>query len=310
VNYRRLRPFQIKVGKFKVPFGLDQLTSPTDLEFVYRSRLGSYLAPARDRGVLAHGRFFDRGLGYHAGYFLHDGENAELKSNQPSGGRTLAGRLTAKPLQFFSLPAVLRAVELAGALTQTHLPEGVNGLRAHTVSGDTFFDRVFVKGRRWRTGAELNWTWEPFSVKGEFAEARDERQGQGLRGNDLSDALCRAWYLSATYSLLRKEQGRKRMIPQAVLLDGKTGTVQLAARYEQIRFGSADHPGRPSRTPRAANILGNSDRVWTVGVNWYLNRYAKILGNAIHETIEDVQRAPVSGRSQYWMWVARLQFVM
>ena len=53
------------------------------------------------------------------------------------------------------------------------------------------------------------------------------------------------------------------------------GAVQIAARYEQLRFGSAEHPGLPSRSTRAANIFSASERVATFGVNWYLNQNYK-----------------------------------
>ena len=42
---------QVRAGKFKIPFGLEQLTGISNLDFVYRSLSANYLAPARDIGV-------------------------------------------------------------------------------------------------------------------------------------------------------------------------------------------------------------------------------------------------------------------
>ena len=39
---------QVRAGKFKIPFGLEQLTGISNLDFVYRSLSANYLAPARD----------------------------------------------------------------------------------------------------------------------------------------------------------------------------------------------------------------------------------------------------------------------
>ena len=58
-NYRRYRFAEVKGGRFKIPFGLDQNTSISDLNFVERSLIGAQLAPARDRGVMVHGRVAD-----------------------------------------------------------------------------------------------------------------------------------------------------------------------------------------------------------------------------------------------------------
>ena len=51
VNLTYMKNAQVQVGKFKVPFGLDQLTGVTHNDFVYRSLGANYLAPARDIGV-------------------------------------------------------------------------------------------------------------------------------------------------------------------------------------------------------------------------------------------------------------------
>ena len=86
------------------------------------------------------------------------------------------------------------------------------------------------------------------------------------------------------------------------------GAVQIASRYEQLRFGSAEHPGLPSRSTRAANIYSASERVATFGVNWYLNRFVRIQFNWVRELIEDSQRAPIRGQDTYWSRYLRIQF--
>ncbi len=88
------------------------------------------------------------------------------------------------------------------------------------------------------------------------------------------------------------------------------GAFELAMRYEQIRFGSAGQFGPPSRSTRAANVLAQSDRVLTVGANWYMNRWMKAQANIIREKLEDVQRSPAPNRSRLWTWVVRVQYVL
>ena len=310
VNLRYLRDFQIRAGKFKIPFGLEQLTSPTELDFIFRSRISDHLAPARDIGITAHGRLFRRGLNYEAGAFREDGENAR------TAGLTIAGRLTGTPLRLIPLPKSVKRAEVGGAFAISELPEGPFGLRGRMISRASFFpnegQRIFVHGERRRLGAEMSWMPGPFSVKGEFIHVQDERRGQGLLGEDLPHLISRGWYLSGTWALTGEKKDNGIQPRKDFILERGIGAVELAARYEQIRFGSSEHPGRPFRHERAANILGNSNRVWTFGVNWYLNRYVKIQGNAIREKLEDTQgdRSPISGRDRFWTWLCRMQFVM
>jgi len=319
VNFRYFRDAQIKVGKFKIPFSLDQNTGTMNLDFPYRSRLAVHLAPARDQGIMLHGRVLRRGLNYEAGIFRNDGENADFtqvvdelgtEERFKSGLRTFAGRITGTPLRLLPVPAVLKEVEVGGAFTESRMAPGLKGLRGRATAGETIFRHIFVHGQRLRLGAQMKWTPGPFSLKSEFVHVQDERRGQGLRGEDLSDLISRGWYVSGTWVITGQKNVERDEPKKSFPFRRGIGAVEAAGRYEAIRFGSAEHPGRPSRTSRAANILGNSDRAWTVGVNWYLNHYMKIQLNGIRENIEDVQRTPIPGRNIFWTRLLRIQFVM
>jgi len=304
VNFRYFRDLQIQVGKFKMPFSMNQLTGPANLDFILRSRIGAQLAPARDVGVMAHGRFFQRGLNYQAGVFRHDGENGGV------GGRSVAARLTGTPLRLTPAPGLLRDVELGGAFTYSRVPEGLSGLLGRAVSGHDFFEPVNVHGPRLRLGTELQWTPGPFSVKGEYIRVSEQRRGQGLFLDDLPAVISRGWYVSATWTITGEKKSGGIEPRQDFLLEGPTGAVELAARYEHAGFSGRPHPGAPLRNPRAANLLGNSDRLWTLGVNWYLNRFTKIQFNGVREKIVDTQRSPISGREKFWSALCRLQVVL
>ncbi len=295
LNFRASRALELKGGRFKIPFSLDQLTPISRLPFVYRSRIADELSSGRDLGVMAHGRLFKRGLNYQMGVFRADGDNARTDYNLVAGGPTTAGRVTTDLSRVIPLPRVFRTLELGSAFTLGSVNDGKNGLRGRAVSGETFFPRMYVAGRRLRWGAEMVWSPGPLTLQAEFIHVRDERKGQALDYTDLSPVSTRGWYGSAVWKVAGKRREK---------------SVELTARLERIHFGSAEHPGRPSRSRFAANILPNADRVWTVGSNWWLNRYVQIQANAIHERTDDPLRTPVAGRRALWLGVCRLQFVM
>jgi phosphate-selective porin OprO/OprP len=311
INFRRFGNFQVRAGKFKVPFSVDQLTSAQNLDFVLRSRVADELAPGRDVGVTLRGRFYERGLSYEAGIFRRDGEdeNAEAVDAESRGRRMYAARVTGMPLRLLDVPAAFKTIEVGIAGTSSNIPEGLSGLRGRSALLETFFPRVYVRGTRFRLGTELTWTPGPFSLKGEFIHARDQRENQSIRETDLPELIARGWYVSGTWAITGENKA-DGIEPRRPLFDGGFGAIEFAARYEQIRFGSSQHIGTPSRSPRASNILGNSDRVWTAGVNWYPNRFTKIQINGVHDRIEDLQRTPIADRANYWMGILRLQFVM
>ncbi|HSP91102.1 MAG TPA: porin, partial [Vicinamibacterales bacterium] len=90
------------------------------------------------------------------------------------------------------------------------------------------------------------------------------------------------------------------------LLRGGFCAIEVAARYERLRFASAGSPQEPpSRSPRAATIAGNADRAWTLGVNWYVNRWVKIRFNAINERLDDPELGPAPGYPSLWTMVTQ-----
>jgi hypothetical protein len=180
---------RVRLGRFKIPFGRDELTSVTRGDFVYRSLGADYLAPSRDVGIMAHGRFFNRALTYSTGIFKHDGDNARGKRSQ-GADRTYAARLTGRPLRHVD------GLELGAAFSTSALSNDSirpNGLRGRTVmSEDPFFDAVYVNGRRRRWETDLEWQAGAASLRAEYTQVIDQRRGQGLSAQDLPDALYTA----------------------------------------------------------------------------------------------------------------------
>lgn len=304
---------EIKGGKFKVPFGLEETTGTTDLDFVFRTLASGTIAPARDVGGMAHGRF-GRALSYEVGVFREDGENGRLTEPvfllpgepEPEGGRVFAARAVAAPL---ARGRVDERPRVGFAVTSSTLPEGLNSLRGRTVFGSAFFPRVYVRGRRLRLGAEAEWNPGRFGFRGEYMRATDERKGQGLGDIDLSEMVARGWYASATWVLTGERKGGG-IRPRRPLFQGGAGAIEVGARFEELSFGSIAQDGPAFRNPRAEHIAENEDEVWTTGVTWYPNRWIKIQGNAIREHILDELRTPVAGQHTYWSGVVRLQIVI
>jgi len=302
---------QLKVGKFKVPFGMEENTSEDRLDFAPRSQVSDFLAPGRERGVMAHGKFLPgKRIEYNFGVFRYDGENSDIHGI-PTGGRTYAARISGEPLRYVKLlPKTIRHTYLGAAATSGSMFEGQNSIHGQTVSNLTYFDHLFVKGDRRRMGFEMAWSEGPFGLKGEYIRVSEERKEQGIRVNDLPDKISRGWYLTGTWVALGKMKSKGNE-PKDPFLTGKGfGALELAARLDVLTFFSASNPGLPSRSPRTANILPNSDRTWTFGTTWYLNHFFKIQANAEREWLADIGREAAGGKNVFWTAIVRLQLAM
>jgi len=321
VNVRPATFAQVQGGKFKIPFGYERLTGPRNLDFVYRSRVSDALTPGRSIGAMAHGRALNRLLRYAVGVFEDDGDQPpEIEALEPlpdeapepgQKGRTWAARATLAPLRLTSLPGKYNSLEVGGAYTRGTIPEGRNHLQGETVFGGEFFDRqYYTKGPRTRFGLEASWAIGPASLAAEYIVSREAREGQGVGNegqvdNDLPEIEGRGWYVAGTW-VVTGENRDGGVSPKRPLLQGGFGAVEITARYEQLRFASAGPPDEPpSRSPRAANVAPNGDRAWTVGVNWYVNRWVKVRFNLINETLDDPELGPAPGSSSLRTMVAQ-----
>jgi phosphate-selective porin len=304
---RKWRAFRVRGGRFKLPFGRERLTSIVELPFVYRSLASVTLTPARDTGLEVNGRFTRLEAGYMAGVFRHDGDVSRGGTDEP-GGTTVAGRFTLAPLSG-ARAAALRRLEVGVGFTAGDVAEGLNGLHAEALDGFVAIEPHYVRGRRVRLGADAAWEDGPVAVQAEFLQARDERGGQGLRGEDLPDVIGRGGYVSGTWTIVGALRANR--YPRRGLFDGGPGAIQIAARAEWLGFRSAGAAAEaPFRNPRATRILENDITSSTVGVNWYPVRFVRLQFNLVRERIDDPERRPDPAQAVRYARVLRIQFAM
>jgi len=103
INWHRYPEFNIKVGQYKAPFGLEQLTSDTTMFFTERTEVTSALTPERQVGVSIWGKPFanlfpDRKdlLTYTFGMFNGNGRNNSVNDNNEY---MYAGRVELQPIK-------------------------------------------------------------------------------------------------------------------------------------------------------------------------------------------------------------------
>ena len=310
VNYQQFGAFQIQAGRFKLPFSLDQTTSITNIDFLYRSRAAELLAPGRDRGVMIHGRIARRIVTYEAGVFEHDGDNSRRpNTHRVSGGRTIAARVSLRP--FRSSKSMAKTLEGGFAMVNSEVQLGYPALEGETALGREFFEPdLWVLGPQRRRGLEFRWRPGPFSVKSEYIQMTTDRRGQAADDGDLSPYVAVGWYVAGTWAVTgeRKAAGLDR--PRRPITHGGPGAIEVAARFEGLGFGSTAHDDLPSTSARADVVLGNELRAVTLGVNWHPTRWVKCQFNLIREELKDPRQGPLPGARAFWSRVFRVQFGM
>ena len=300
-------PVQVQGGRFKIPLSLDENTSATNLDFVYRSRAATQLAPGRDVGVMAHAR--QGRLRYELGIFRGDGDNSRADDvTHVTAAATRAGRVVFEP--FRQSKSAARDLQFGVAFTTSNVPEGFGDIRGRTAFGEPFFTPTFfVNGTRHRIALEQRWRPGPFSLKAEYIRLTNQRLGQGMDDSNLPPLVSAGWYLSGTWILTGEQKSRGPDDPKRPLFQGGYGAIEVGARIEQLSFWSSG-TGQVSTSPRAEVILRQSDRAATFGVNWFPNRWTKIQFNVVQDRLSIPSRDLPVQTLQFWSRVLRVQVAL
>ena len=270
-SYELTRNLEVRAGRFKLPFGLEETTGGSQLKFLYRSNVSRRLAPGRDPGVLAQGRLGSKRIGYEIGVFAHDGNNARPKNTtRVFGDHTVAGRIVVEP--FGKSHKALRGLRVGAAMTASPLAEGFPSIRGRSLFGTSYYDAdVWVRGQRRRTGVEAQWRRGPVWLGSEYIHVSDDRRRQSADNSDLPALVAHGWYMSGAWTLA---------LPAG-------GTLRPAVRIERLTFGSAAGATNSSTAPRAEVVLGNREAAITLGLTWRPNRWSEVQANVVRENIGD-----------------------
>jgi len=107
IDINKFEPAGFKFGKFKVPFGLEQLTSSNNIDFMERS-YADQLSPAKKMGAQLHGEF--TGVTYSGGVFSMNDSALSQKDHSLSS----AGRISANFAELMGNKDMVMHVGLAG----------------------------------------------------------------------------------------------------------------------------------------------------------------------------------------------------
>lgn len=289
----KLSPFlKPRVGKFKTPLGLEDLRSDSESSFSERS-LASDLVPLREVGAQLSGAMLHHALSYAAGYFngTTDGSNGNFQwrtSNEGVARIFLQPFLTsrARPLRGFGVGA-------GGSFADEHgkLPS------FKTVGQNSFFKystKAIADGQHNRVSPQAWYYWGPVGLIGEYNISSQQVRYQ-THARRLSN---QAWQATASFILTGEKNSYEGMRPRRAFEPQKgihhLGGWELAGRYSRLRVDANAFPLFSDPKTAAAGAAE-----WGVALNWYLNRYARIMNAYEHTgfTMATPQLAPLRGEN-------------
>jgi phosphate-selective porin OprO/OprP len=267
-----------RIGHFKEPFLLNELTSSKYISFLERASLDAF-APSRNSGAMLLGERADRRIPWQAGVFLTTNDQG-LKTGDD--GYSFGARLTGLVI---GEDKADRLVHL-GASVNYRVPEG-EAVRFRSRPEIHLSDRLVDTGAIAAEsvlllGAELASVLGPAHFTGEYVTADvSGPEGEGRSGGGA--AGFSGFYVQAGYFLtgehrIYDEGAWARNRPRANFLEGGGfGAWELLARYSSLDLSDAD-----------AGVDGGKMDDITIGLNWYPHANARVMFNYIMSSVDDV----------------------
>jgi phosphate-selective porin OprO/OprP len=282
-NWHRYPEFQIKVGQYKAPFGLEQISPDPKLATAERSQVTSALTPERQIGVEIWGKPFATLFPeqkdvviYYAGIFNGNGRNVSVNDNDEY---MYVGRIE------------VQALKAKIFNEDTSIRFGANGLHSRDASGTVLSPvgnlRVNSDGslssfvapsaaQREAYGFDGSFHWGRFDLIAEYlTESYDGRTVNGVAPT-FRDFRAEGYYVEGSYFLIPKK-------------------LQLVAKYESF------NPGQ---------IIDDNLESITGGVNYYIHGDdIKLMANYIHTWSNFRDSRPLLGEADFDEVIVRLQVI-
>src|SRR6476660_8427622 len=283
VNWHQFPEAQIRVGQWKAPYGLEQLTPDTTLLLIERSLPTGAITPDRQVGAQIWGKPFTNIwpaqkdlLTYYAGIFNGNGRNI---NNNDNNNFMYVGRLELLPWQG-KLLGQASSLKLGGDVLNSRDDKGTNISQSLNllVNSDGSLSPFTLPGADERTAWSVD-AWfnlGPFDLIGEYLQEKvDGRTVAGVPPG-FADFTTNGFYVTAAYYLIPKK-------------------LQAAVRWEQLNPGQKGNDGIHS-------ITG--------GLNYYIHGDdLKLMVDYIHTWSDFREANPEFGDDQFDEVIGRVQLM-
>ncbi|SFL05545.1 OprO/OprP family phosphate-selective porin [Lysobacter sp. cf310] len=267
----------VRVGRYKVPLGLERLQSSSAGAMV-EGGFASELAPVRDLGVQLQGEFADGAVSYAVGAFNGAPDGRDGATTNPDNEFELIGRVFVEPWK--NSGGVLSGLGFGvGASQGDKRGTGNNFLPRYRTPGQAQFfnyrSTVVADGEHTRWSPQAYYYRNRLGLLGEYIRSRQELllPASGARAALDHDA----WQLTAGWVLTGEDASYKGVVkPSQPFTPGGDGwgAFELVARYGRLDIDDDAFPRYAD--PGAVASEASS---WGLGLNWYLTSNFKLVAN-------------------------------
>jgi phosphate-selective porin OprO and OprP len=259
---RKLGEGTVSVGQFKVPMGLNELTSSNHVTFMERSSPSTVVVdPARRLGV---------GYAYFgSNYTLQTMAYGRAMGGKEAGDMPLgvAGRATYAPE--LDAGRIHLGISAAYEDRQDYSTLRFRDRPELRVDGNRLIDtgNIVDVGSTAKLGLELAFQSGPFSIEGEYLRV-------DIDTDDGTDPAFSGYHLQTSYVLTGESRGYRDGVFRGVTPDRPAGAWEVAARYGFVDLIDS-------------GFQGGEQETITLGLNYYATSNIRFVANYIMVDVTD-----------------------
>lgn len=306
VNYGFNKAAQIRTGRFKQPFSLEELTSSNNIDFMERS-YGNQVVPQKRLGLMLHGEI-TKGLNYGVSTFQQDFTQGV---NHQGLGNNSAMRIAVNFAEMQNIEDTVIHLGAAGtkgvdrvagftssaggvSTTATVLGvrsenRGVNNAYRIRLDGDVITTGYSAQGQQFArvekslNGLELALARGPFKFQ---AESFDTKLNSSIGTGDLANIKYKANYYEIMYNITGESWDKaykggafSGITPSSIFMKDYGGVVGNGTGAWQIGYRMSDYTVTESLVSGTASTGSKVGKTNTFALNWLLNSNARIMLN-------------------------------
>jgi len=270
VEARFAPALRLRMGRFKVPVGLETLSSTPGLMHVERG-FPAGLVPGRDVGVMLAGAVGAGRVRYALGLF-NGAPGASEPGADVDDGKEGAGRVFVEPFAGTDRMWEGLGVGLAGTVGTVTGTEGTPALTGLRTTGRQpvfgYREGVHADGRRWRLAPQARVYAGPVEVLAEYTVTTEAAR----RGSARETLTHRAWQASAAVVLTGEDAQEGGVSPRAPFgSEPGLGAIELGARLQGVTLDDGAFPAV------AAPTAVSQATAWGGTLSWYPNAMVRVM---------------------------------
>jgi phosphate-selective porin OprO/OprP len=275
VDYAGIKDVSFRVGRFKMPFSLEQLTSSNNIDTIERSLMGQVegeFVPAKETGAMV--------FGSPVSGFTYALASSRGRSNSDANTATgdMIGRVTANFAELSGRKDFITHFGAAYSSGEVKSGTVIEAGRTEAREEQKFFEvtsgtRPSGVTTRTRQGLEMAVAYDAFKLQGETFDIKYDDSGA-------TDKQVKGNYIQAVWNITGEPHNYSNTagtfgglkVKTPFTMNGGSGAWQLVIRHSELDGSNAG---------TVANGKTSGAKAWTYGINWVMNENARIMLNYI-----------------------------